>query len=781
TEYGRRENGEWVAVERYPDDIFVRRLRGAELVGRQYRGPFDDLGPAAGVDHRVVAWDEVALDQGTGVVHIAPGCGTDDFDLGRELGLATLAPVDEEGRFYPEYEWLGGLTTGDAAEPIIDRLRDRDVLHALETYEHAYPHCWRCHTPLIFRIADDWHISADEIRPRLIDANASIKWMPSYFGKRMTDWLRNMGDWNISRRRYFGLPLPFYPCLSCDHLTVVGSKAELEQRSVAGAEQLEELHRPWIDAVVIRCAGCGGQVERVRDVGDVWLDAGIVPLSTLGWDNPAWRPEGNATGAAAGVTTADLPDHAYWEEWFPADWVSEMREQIRLWFYSMLFMSVTLVGRPPYKSVLGYEKLLDEHGREMHGSWGNTIGADEAFEKMGADVMRWQFCAQSPDRDLLFGFSTAHKVKRKLLTMWNSARFFVEYANIESFQPQYDELASGPSGNLSALDTWLVTRTHRLVADATDAYDSMLPYRVIREIEAYIDDLSNWYIRRSRRRFWSGSQAALSTLWWSLVQLIRVCSPILPFLSEYLWKTLVSDVCDNAPDSVFLARWPEAGEVDDELIAEIRDVRTIVELGRRVRAMSQVKLRQPLRQALVHGALRARSHVTEIAEELRLKNVRFETSTSDITYKPNFRALGPRLGRKLPAIKQALDEGRYEVQDDTVLVEGVALTGDDLTVERKPAGTGWPRATGGDVVVELNTELDDELRLEGRMLDLIHAVNTMRKERGLALTNRIVLTVPETERDVLTRYSERIKQETLATEVRIGEAIAVATASRSDR
>ena len=251
----------------------------------------------------------------------------------------------------------------------------------------------------------------DDLRQQLLDANATVKWTPDYFGKRMDDWLRNMGDWNISRRRYFGLPLPFFPC-ECGHLTVVGSKAELAELATEGIEQLEELHRPWIDGVSIRCPACGtGDVKRVSEVGDVWLDAGIVPFSTLGWQNPEAIEQGYATGASKGLSTADLPDHAYWEKWFPADWVCEMREQIRLWFYSLLFMSVALDGRAPYREVLSYEKLLDEHGDEMHGSRGNAIDADEAFERMGADAMRWLYCAQPPTQNIRFGFGPADEVR----------------------------------------------------------------------------------------------------------------------------------------------------------------------------------------------------------------------------------------------------------------------------------------------------------------------------------------------------------------------------------
>ena len=307
----------------------------------------------------------------------------------------------------------------------------------------------------------------------------------------------------------------------------------------------------------IACEQCGEEVRRIPEVGDVWLDAGIVPFSTLGWQNQEYVPEGYATGAARGLTTADLPDHAYWEEWFPADWVSEMREQIRLWFYSQHFMSVVLTGKAPYKRVLGYEKMLDETGREMHSSWGNTIDAPDAFERMGADVMRWQFSAQPPDRNLLFGFGPAHEIKRKLLTLWNSARFLVDYATIAGFQPDWG--AEPPAER--PLDRWLAARTAKLVADATGAYESYLTTDVIRAFDDFVDDVSNWYIRRSRRRFWDGDPVALQALWTALVQGMRVIAPMMPFLSEHLWQKLVRGASGEPPASVHLAGWPERGGV----------------------------------------------------------------------------------------------------------------------------------------------------------------------------------------------------------------------------
>jgi len=771
-QYGRRANGEWVGTALYPGETFEETRPGSELVGWRYRGPFDDLGPGGGVEHRVIPWDDVSMEEGTGVVHIAPGCGGEDFELAGVNELPVLTPVDESGRFYDEYGWLHGLSTAEAAEQIIGNLEEKGVLVEAGLHEHRYPECWRCHTPLIFRIADDWFISVRDLRQQMLDANATVTWTPEYMGKRMDDWLHNMGDWNISRRRYYGLPLPFYPC-ACGHLNVIGSRAELEERALGGLEQLEELRRPWIDRVQVACESCGEPVTRVAEVGDVWLDAGIVPFSTLGWHNDTWIEQGYATGAARGLTTADLPDHEYWEKWFPADWVSEMREQIRLWFYSQLFMSVVLEGRAPFRNVLGYEKMLDENGREMHGSWGNTITADDAFARMGADVMRWQYCAQPPDRNLLFGFRAADQIKRELLTLWNSVSFFVLYANIDGYRPSWSSLE--PGGELRPLDRWLVERTHAFVADAERGYESWLAVDVIRDFQAYLDDLSNWYIRRSRSRFWDGDEAALSTLWYALVQTLRVLAPVLPFLTEHLWRNLVQD----GPASVHLAPWPETPEPDRALLAEVEDVRRVVTLAHQARATAGLKLRQPLRRLVVEGAGGAAAHADEIADEVRVKEVVFGRVDADLRVKPNLPVLGPKLGKDLRAVQEALARGDFEeLEGGRFRVAGHELEPDEVIVERS-GREGWAVAAADGVTVALDTALDDALLVEGRAYDLIRAVNTLRKDEGLEVTDRIVLTVPATEADVVAAHGDRIAHEVLAVEIVVGGELSVVKASSS--
>jgi isoleucyl-tRNA synthetase len=759
-EYGLRSSGEWVAAARYPDETFLDRKPGSDLVGWIYEGPFDDLSPGAAVEHRVIPWDEVALDEGSGIVHIAPGCGSEDFELSRVHGLPVLMPVDEAGRFYDDYGWLHGMSTAEAAEQIIGALEEKGRLLEAGLYEHRYPECWRCHTPLIFRIADDWFISVLDLRQPMRDANADVTWTPEYMGKRMDDWLVNMGDWNISRRRYYGLPLPFYPC-ACGHLNVIGSRAELEERALEGLEQLEELRRPWIDRVPVRCEECGEAVTRIAEVGDVWLDAGIVPFSTLGWQNPTWIPEGYATGAARGLTHADLPDHAYWEKWFPADWVSEMREQIRLWFYSQLFMSVVLTGRAPFRQVLGYEKMLDEHGREMHGSHGNAIEAADAFNRMGADVMRWQYCAQPPDRNLLFGYGPAEQIKREVLTFWNSISFFVSYANIDDFRPSWSSLE--PRAELQPLDRWLLERTYAFVREAEAGYESWMTVDVMRAYTEYVDDLSNWYIRRSRSRFWAGDLAALETLWYALVQTLRVMAPIMPFLTDHLWRNLVAD----GPDSVHLAPWPEVSEPDEALLDEIADVRRVVTLAHQARATSGLKLRQPLRRLVVEGARGAQAHADEIADEVRVKDVLFDRVEAELRVKPNLPVLGPRLGKELRAVQQALQSGDFEeLEGGRFRAADHDLEPDEVLVERG-GSEGFAIASADGVTVALDLGLDDELRLEGRGYDLIRQVNSLRKEQGLELTDRIVLTLPAEESELVERHGDWIKDEVLAVEIRL--------------
>jgi isoleucyl-tRNA synthetase len=453
-----------------------------------------------------------------------------------------------------------------------------------------------------------------------------------------------------------------------------------------------------------------------------------------------------------------------------------MREQIRLWFYSQLFMSVTLTGQAPYRKVLGYEKMLDERGREMHGSWGNAISAEEAFARMGADVMRWQYSAQPPNQNLLFGFGPGKEIQRKLLTLWNSVSFLASYANTSDFTPNIadleamtrDDPGADPWPGMQALDRWLLARTARLIEDATRGYEQYLTVNVLRAFESYLDDLSNWYIRRSRRRFWSSDQAALRTLWTAVVQSVRVISPVTPFLAEHMWQSLVVAACPEAPESIFLAGWPAAGTIDDELVASVAAVRKVVDLGRSARANVKLKNRQPLRTLVVEGAGGIEGHLSEIADELRVKQVSLERiETAGLRVKPNFRTVAPRLGASMPLVKKALDAGEFrELDGGRFEVMGFVLEPSEVVVERLEKA-GWAVAAADGVTVALDTTLDDELLREGRVYELIHQVNTMRKEAGLGLSDRIALSLPAPDADLLV-YEDWIKAEVLATSIVIG-------------
>jgi isoleucyl-tRNA synthetase len=416
--------------------------------------------------------------------------------------------------------------------------------------------------------------------------------------------------------------------------------------------------------------------------------------------------------------------------------------------------------------VLTYEKLLDFEGREMHGSWGNLIEAEEAFERMGADVMRWLYCEQPPTQNIRFGFAPAEEVKRRLLTLWNSVRFFVDYANVAGFRPRLEDLeAAPPEAELQPLDRWIVARTAELVLQATSAYDAFRSVDIIDAFDDFVDDLSNWYIRRSRRRFWDGDEVALRTLWHAVAQAVRVIGPVMPFLADHLWRNLVVGAVEGAPASAFLAGWPAARERDEALLREVREVRRVVGLGHQARQTARLKVRQPLRRLVVEGATLSDEHTDEVREELRVKEVDFApVDATELRVKPNLPVLGPKLGKELATVRAALEAGEFEELDGgRFRAAGHELGPDEVLVERR-GKEGWAVAAQDGVTVALDTSLDPELELEGRVLDLIHQLNTMRKDAGLELTDRIRVTLPASQADLL-RHEDWIKNETLAVEI----------------
>ncbi|HYU21435.1 MAG TPA: isoleucine--tRNA ligase [Chloroflexota bacterium] len=730
----------------------VERLPGSELVGLRYRGPFDELEAQRGVDHRVVGWGEVGEEEGTGIVHIAPGCGAEDFELSKIHDLAVIVPLSEAGDYPPGFGELSGQNVRETNAAILASLERKGLLLKSHDYTHRYPTCWRCGEELVFRLADEWFISADQIRPLMKAASGTVDWVPPSTGKRMEDWLNNMGDWNISRKRYWGLPLPFYPC-PCGELTVVGTLDELKQRAICGLEGLKELHRPWIDDVKIRCPKCGGEVSRISEVGDAWLDAGIVPFSTLHY----------------------LSDRALWEAWYPADFITEMREQVRLWFYSMLFMSVTLKDRSPYRTVLAYEKLMDEQGRPMHKSLGNAIWFDEAAERMGADVMRWLYCSQNVQANLNFGYGPAEEVKRKLLLLWNVYSFFVTYARIDRFNPSAPR---APASERALLDRWILSRLNGVAKATREGLDRLDAASVTRVIEQFVDDLSTWYVRRSRRRFWKAAndldkRAAQATLYEVLTTLATLLAPFLPFLSESIYQNLVRSVDPSAPDSVHHQRYPRSDEslIDPQLDRQVELARRLVGLGRAAREQAAIRVRQPLRLARVAAPPDAPSLPSElheeIARELNVQRLELGGDVADAVshaVRPRPHLLGPRLGARLPAVLKALREGQFKLRrDGRVEVSGEKLEPDEVQVSTQ-ARPGFAAAEADGYTLVLDTRLTPELISAGRAREVVHRIQTLRKDAGFEVEDRIVTRyhAPGALSSVFQEHADYIRQETLS-------------------
>ncbi|MCZ6634099.1 MAG: isoleucine--tRNA ligase [bacterium] len=737
-------------------------VKGEELVGLSYDGPFDELPAQHGVQHRVLPWDVVGEEEGTGVVHVAPGCGAEDYELGHEHGLPAIAPLDENGIYVDGFGEFSFQNVFEVAPMVFESLKGKGYLYKLEDYTHRYPRCWRCKEELVFRLVDEWFIRCDEIRPKMIEAARSVRWIPDHAGKRMEDWLNNMGDWCISRKRYWGLPMPFYETEDGE-LHIVGSREELRKLAVDPevVDNLPELHRPWIDEVEIRTPE-GKLAKRIPDVGDCWLDAGIVPFSTLHY--------------------LDQEDKGYWEQWFPADFISELREQIRLWFYSQLFMSVTLEGVAPYRTVMTYEKMNDEHGDAMHKSAGNAIWFNEAVEEMGAEPMRWLFADQNLSTNLNFGYGPASEVKRRFLTLWNTYKFFVQYANLDGIDPgQLSEV-----GELSLMDRWLLSRLQVLVRDLEQALESYNLPPAIRAVEGFFDDLSNWYVRLNRRRFWKSDSdldkaAAYVTLHETLVTLSKILAPFLPFLAEEMYQNLVRSIDADAPESVHLCAFPEVKEerIDEELMSDMALTRQVVSLGRSARTESAIKVRQPLSTVQVwvqNGSQEALERCQGlILHELNVKTLSFVSDPEVLmtrSVKPNFRSLGKKYGKLMPQIKTALEEldgnetaARLEQGEAVELKLGgetVTLMLEDVQIHTD-ARESLAVVEDHGVLVALETALSEDLEDEGFAREFVHFVQNLRKEIGLDVSDRIELTVETGDRLVqaIQKHIDYVRHETL--------------------
>ena len=754
----------------------LEELQGKELVGLRYDGPFDELPVQEGVEHRVVAWDEVSENEGTGIVHIAPGAGAEDFALSRKLGgLGVIAPLDEFGDFVEGFDWLTGRNVYDVNESIYASLKEKGVFYRVEKYRHRYPLCWRCGSELVYRLVDEWFISMDELRSLVADVAAKITWLPGFGLQRELDWLRNMDDWMISKKRYWGLALPIYEC-SCGHFEVIGSDEELRSRATKGWDEFQghSPHRPWIDAVKIDCPKCGGEVSRIADVGNPWLDAGIVSFSTIGYRK----------------------DSEHWRKWFPADWITEsFPGQFRNWFYSLLTMSTVLEGREPTRTVHSYALMRDEHGDEMHKSKGNAIWFEDAAERMGADAMRWLYSRHNPAANLNFGFEVADDVRRRLIIpLWNVYSFFVTYANIDRFDPSVN---APEVSERAELDRWIISELNTVIAEVTDALDAFQPERGARAVEEFVEYLSNWYVRRSRRRFWKsglvgGADAAdhdklsaYATLYECLVTLTKLLAPFMPFLTESMYRNLAGSG-NGGCESVHLDDYPEVdrSKIDARLSAATRLAMRLSSLGRSARGRAGIKVRQPLAEALFF--LRSADEAemlpqieAQVRDELNVKGVALledAASVVSLEIKPNLPLLGPKYGREVPIITALLSRAdAREVHGQVnagqpVQLEDYSLQPDEVILSSMEVA-GYSVASGSGYTVAVTTDVSEEMRLEGMARELVHRLQNMRREAGFDIADRIETFYRGNEEigRVLSVHGEYVEQETLSRAVVDGE------------
>jgi isoleucyl-tRNA synthetase len=738
----------------------IKTFKGSELLGLHYEPFFPFLPVQKGIEHKIVPWNEVSADEGCGVVHIAPGCGAEDFELGKKHNLPEICPVDEAGIFYENYDFLTGYAASKAADTVFEKLNEQGKLYKTHKYTHSYPVCWRCKTDVLFRLVREWYIKTDEIKPRLIKAAQKVKWEPEYIGKRMNHWLENMGDWNISRKRFYGLPLPFYPCQNCGELTVIGSKEELKKLGGEEVDHLPELHRPWIDEIRITCPKCGSKISRVTEVGDVWLDAGIAPFSTLGY----------------------FANRAEWERKFPAEWVTEMREQVRLWFYSMLFMSVTLTGKAPYERVLAYNSVVAEDGTRFSKT-GFMIKFDEAAERIGADAVRYLFAAANTASDVRFGFSLGSEARRKLLSLYNIFTFFMTYAAIDN--PDLSGAAHIPSQNIT--DRWLDERINFFLKVAGQCYRNFDTAELVRQSELCIDEVSNWYIRVNRRRFWKqeldgNKLAAYGSLYNAVKTLMQVMAPVIPFLTEHMWQNMVRRFDGTAEISIHLSDYPAAkGETTEELLVNTRDVRELIATGLKLRNERQLKIKQPLAVMYIKDCKfknAVMSMMDIIKEELNVKQIVFLNNFEELCDKRlslNFKTAGRTLKEDLQAVKEKLANLVQKEMD--ICVEAfdkniyVTLPGypKGLSPELFSLETAYKEhlavAVCDRLSVALDTALNEQLLFEGLYRELLRHCQVLRKEAGCKVEEGIKLAIASESEEintVLEKYHSALMAETLA-------------------
>ncbi len=765
-EYARVRVGDEVVIVARPlvervlgeDAELLAHFPGTALEGIRYEAPFDyvkgeDFGP---LGHSVLLADFVSTDDGTGLVHTALAFGEDDFRLGEQYGMTLQNPVRPDGTYDERVPDFQGKMVFEHNPEIVEALRERGRLFRAEEYEHAYPHCWRCGTPLLYYAKSSWYVATSQLRDLMLEVNEGIDWHPEHIKHgRFGKWLEGNVDWALSRERYWGTPLPIWECTGCEARWCAGSVAELRER---GGAVPDDLHRPYIDDVVLKCEQCGGEMRRVVETIDAWFDSGSMPFAQF--HHPFENTE-------------------EFESRFPADYICEGLDQTRGWFYSLLAVATQVFGRGSYEHCVCLGLIADADGQKMSKSRGNVVDPWEVLDLHGADAFRWYYLSsQQPWAGYRFSVDTVGEAVRQfMLTLWNTYSFFVLYANAEGLDP--DDFGE-PALSDEPLDRWVVSRLQGLTRSVIERMDNFDCTTAGREIAAYVDELSNWYVRLNRRRFWDGDREAFATLRHCLIAVAKLLAPFTPFLTDEIHANLTGD-----GDSVHLADYPEPNaELEDGgLEAGVEAAMRAIELGRAARAQAKIKNRQPLRRAVIVATEAERAEIERLAElvraELNVKELEFVSEEGELvrySVKPNYRVLGPRFGKAMPQVAAAVGALDPAHVAEAVRGErrlGVSVDGADHTLEPGDVTLVMEPLEGYEVEAEagravaLALELDDELRREGLAREIVHAIQNARKQAGLDVSDRISLTLSGDEAlvDAARTHEEYIAGETLATSV----------------
>ncbi|MDP3881274.1 MAG: isoleucine--tRNA ligase [Nanoarchaeota archaeon] len=631
----------WLAEARVSElegeHTILEKKKGNELEGLEYLMPYYDLEQQKESPHKVVLWDLASGDEGTGIVHIAPGCGAEDFDLGKKIGLPAISPLNEAGIYGEGFGQFSLKKYLEVNKEVLSDLEQRRFVYKTKSYRHRYPHCWRCGNELVFRLVSEWYVKCEKIRKILLKENKKVIWSPEYGKVRQEEWIKNMGDWLISRKRYWGLPLPIWECKSCPHLEVIGSLEELKEKAIDKnkVEDLPEIHRPWIDEIKIKCSRCEKEMQRVKDVGDAWLDAGIVPFSTLNY----------------------LNDKKYWDEWFPADFICEnLPGQFRGWFNALFWASAALTGKTPFKSLLGYETLKDEKGEEMHKSKGNAIWFDEAVEKVGADPIRLLYCLQDPAQELRFGYTVLKEPSNNLNILENISRL----------------VSPGTKKKIKKIeDKWILSRLHSLIKKVTEELENLHPHQATRALqEFWLKDFSRVYIKIVRERIAEDDDEVKNVLNEVYISLLKMLAPITPFLTEKIWQILRGKEIVNE-ESIHLSNWPKVinKNIDENLEKEFEKTLKIIELGLAERDKAKIGLRWPLARATIKG--KVGSEMKEIiTRQLNIKEINFGDDSKELSIEidisPNAELEAEGFTRELARKIQAERKNKGLIKSDII-------------------------------------------------------------------------------------------------------------------